>query len=53
MCECGIGDDIQHWLLECINNSERITELYKKLAQLKVQLQILLLSLVMQKQQEI
>jgi hypothetical protein len=53
LCGCGIMANIQDRLLECISNSERITELYKKLTQLKVQLQISLSLLLMHKQQEI
>jgi hypothetical protein len=51
--ECGITNNKQHRLLECLNNREGITELYKKLKQLKVQLPISLSTLLWQKQQEI
>jgi hypothetical protein len=53
LCECGITDNIQHRLMECINNREGITELYKRLTQLKVQLPISLSTVLRQKQQEI
>jgi hypothetical protein len=39
LCGYGIWDNIQHRLLECVNN-EKITELYNKLTRLKVQLAI-------------
>jgi hypothetical protein len=46
-------DNIQHRLLERINNSERITKLYTKLTQIEVELPTLLPLLLMLEQQEI